>query len=319
MTNQIQKDVLLKNFCTFQIGGPAKYFCGVKTESELATALSWAQQQGEKIFLLGSGSNVLFSDQGFDGLVIHLENDQIQVKTRENDANSKKIICQAGAKLSQLVSLATQESLQGLAWAIGIPGTVGGAIRGNAGAFSGEMKDHIQQVRVFDIKDPTKSMITLEKDQCEFEYRGSLFKKQPQWLIWDAVFELKKGNKAEIQKQLNEIMAQRKEKQPNLAQVFSAGSIFKNPTVEKKILDLFEQDKETKLSGKNVPAAWLIDRCGLKGKTVGGAQISQKQANFILNQGQATANDVLMLMSIAKQKVRNTFSVQLQEEIEVVL
>ncbi len=307
---EIKTSVLLKNYSTFRIGGPAKYFVEIENLKDLKEIILWAKEKKEKFMILGGGSNILFSDRGFDGLIIKLNNKKIDLIT-EN-----KIFCQTGVALSQLVSFATENNLTGLEWAVGIPGTVGGGIRGNAGAFGLEMKDVIEKTKYFNLENLKEE--ECDKDACKFDYRQSVFKEFDNRIIWEAVFELKKGEKEKIKKEIEKTLKNRQEKQPCLAGAGSVGSIFKNPVVEKAIIELFEKEKNIKCRSDKVPAGWLIDMCDLRGFQLGDIQVSDKQANFIINKGNGKAETVIILISMIKQKVRDTFGVQLEEEIEIV-
>lgn len=309
---KIEEKILLKDYSTFKIGGPAKYFVEVEKIEDLKKSIQWTKDRKEKFMILGGGSNLLFSDQGFSGLVIKLKNKKLKFK------KGAEIICQSGVALSQLVNFSVEKSLTGLEWAAGIPGTVGGAVRGNAGAFGSEMKDIIEKVFYLNLNNLKKEKCN--KDECKFDYRESVFKEFDHRIIWEIVFELKKGNKEKIQEEVDKIIKQRSEKHPCLTDNGSAGSVFKNPRVNQDIVDSFEKEKGIKCKGfsRQVPASWLIDMCDLKGMRVGGVKVSEKQANFIVNDENGTASDVIILISLIKQKVRNTFGVQLEEEIEII-
>ncbi len=307
---KIQEKVLLKDFSTFKIGGPAKYFVEIKALEELKEAIEWAKEKEAKFMILGGGSNLLFHDKGFDGLVIRLINNQIELKDKTT------IVCEAGVMLSELVLFSAKNDLTGLEWAVGIPGTVGGAIRGNAGAFGLEIKNATQEVVYFDLENLQEEHCN--KEACEFDYRKSVFKEFDHKIIWKAFFELEIAESEEIQKTMKEIIQKRQEKNTCLTKNGSVGSIFKNPIVGEAIIETFEQETGIKCRDKKVPAAWLIDMCNLKGYRVNGAQVSEKQANFILNVDDTTAENIIVLISVIKQKVRNTFGVQLEEEVEIV-
>jgi len=282
----IKKNVKLAPFTTFKIGGRAKYFLVAKIKEDLIEAIKAAKGFKLPFFILGGGSNILVADEGFDGLVIRL-----QVTGHRLQGN--RIFTEAGTPLSQIVNLAFKNNLTGLEWAIGIPGTVGGAIWGNAGAFEKSISDIIEKVEVFDVKNK-KIKIFRNKD-CKFGYRESVFKKNKYLIILSAKLKLKKDKKSEIKKRIKEFLEYRKETQP--LNFPSAGSIFKNPP--------------------GFSAAELIEKCGLKGKKIGKAQISKKHANFILNLGGASAEDVKNLIDLAKQKVKNNFGIDLEEEITI--
>lgn len=311
----IQENILLKNYSTIKIGGEAKFFCIVKNLEDLQQAVAWAQKNGAKQLIIGGGSNMLFSDAGFDGLVIKIEYESMQMQPEQDG----KIIvgCGAGISLAKLVNFATKNCLSGLEWAAGIPGTVGGAVRGNAGAYGGEMKNAIARVQAYDTQqDVIKEFLT--KD-CKFDYRNSLFKQESHLVVWDVEVALTKGNAMEIKDRIKEVLFKRKAKLPPLAVFPSNGSVFKNPVVKADVVQEFETECQVKSRDDKVPAGWLIASAGLKGKRIGQAAVSDRQANFIVNLGNAKASDVLMLISLIKQKVRTQFGVQLEEEIEIVL
>ncbi|MDZ7611372.1 MAG: UDP-N-acetylmuramate dehydrogenase [Candidatus Moranbacteria bacterium] len=312
MKNKIKKDVSLKDFSTFKIGGPASFFVETKSKKELEEALRWAKYQNLKYFILGGGSNILFSDEGFEGLIVKISNDNLE------EDGKNKVVAGAGVKLGDLVNFSAEKGLKGLEWAAGIPGTVGGAVRGNAGAFGGEMKDSAVKVKAFKINEDKVEAQEFSKSQCGFDYRESIFKRNNSLIIWEIELAFKRGNKKEIQDKIKEITKSRKEKQPSLNRCFSAGSVFKNPNANKEVREMFEQETGSACKDKKVPAGWLIDMCDLKGLQVGDAKISPDQANFIINEGNAKSHDVVTLISLIKQKVRHNFGIQLQEELQLV-
>ena len=261
---KIQKNVLLKNYTTFKIGGRAKYFFVAKTKKDLIEVINWAKEKKLPFSILGGGSNLLVSDRGFSGLVIKF-----------------------GQPLSSYVS-------KGLEWAVGIPGTLQGAVYGNAGAFGKSMKDVVGNVEVFDVDELRIKNYELSK--CKFGYRDSIFKRKKNLIILSAEIKTKKSNP----KKIKEYLEYRKTTQP--LNFPSAGSVFKNPP--------------------GFSAGKLIEDCGLKGKRVGNVKISEKHANFIVNLGNgrhpptARAKDVKKLIDLAKKRVKNKFGVKLEEEIQ---
>ncbi|HHX58271.1 MAG TPA: UDP-N-acetylmuramate dehydrogenase [Candidatus Moranbacteria bacterium] len=307
---RIQEQVLLKQHCTFRVGGPAKFFVEVTSLDELREAIGWAKKNQEKIFLLGGGSNVLFMDSGFSGLVIKLKNLGCELK------GDFKIECQAGELLGGLVRKSLEVGCSGMEWAAGIPGTIGGAIRGNAGAFGKEIKDVVILVEAFKIVGDHLEVQKYTTKECKFDYRNSLFKETEDLIIWRAEFKLEPGNKEDSLREVREILNRRKNSHP--AGAMSAGSMFKNPLAPKKVVKLFEEDKQTISRGGKVPAGWLIEQCNLKGKRIGGAEVSQQQANFIVNTGNATSEEIMILLSLIKTKARNQFGVKLEEEVQIV-
>jgi len=343
---RLQKNVSLALYTTLKVGGPARFFCEVTREEEILEAVRLAKEKKLPIFVLGGGSNILVSDKGFDGVVIRLRNSQLVIRNLD-------IICHGGCQLSKAVSESVKAGLTGLEWAAGIPGTVGGAIRGNAGAFGSSMMEIVHSVKAIKIPNFSKArlfpsdkqvvgipqsqalksqlQITNYKLQnCKFSYRDSIFKQNPNFIIISAVLRLEKGKKEESEKRVKEIIKQRKEAQP--FDFPSSGSFFKNPLLRpatrdfggqaqakyKKLIKEFETDTGKKLKDGKIPAGYLIERAGLKGKKIGGAMVSEKHANFIVNTGNATAENVVMLAAIVKTRVRNKFGIQLREEVQMV-
>ena len=282
---KFQKNVLLKNHTTFKIGGPAKYFFVAKTKQDLIKAILWARQKKLPFFILGGGSNLLVSDNGYKGLVINFQFSIFNFQ-------KTKIIAGAGLPLGKLVNASIRNGLTGLEWAVGIPGTIGGAIRGNAGAFGGSMEDVVKEVEIFDQKNQIIKKIS--KKDCKFDYRNSIFKRNKSLIILSATLQLKKGNKKTIRNKIKKNLEQRKKTQP--LNFPSAGSIFKNPP--------------------GFFAGELIEKCGLKGKKIGKIKISEKHANFIVNLGEGKAKDVKKLINLIKRKVKNKFGIVLKEEIQ---
>ena len=300
-----QQNISLSKYTSFKIGGNAKYFFISNNSDELSKAITDAQKKKMNYIVLGGGSIVLVSDSGFDGLVIINKNDGI-------DFQKEKVIAGSGTILMNLVHKSIEKGLTGLEWSVGIPGTVGGAVRGNAGAYRGQMSDNISKVEV--LRDG--KIISLDKKECEFGYRQSIFQTNTD-LILSAKLQLQKGDRAESEKKIKELFEDRKNKQP--LEYPSAGSVFKNVMIDHNInLDKLLNLPKEYLEYKKIPAAWLIETLDIKGKTIGGAQISSKHANFIVNIGKATANDVIQLISYIKMLVRDKYGIELQEELEYI-
>ncbi|MFA6383429.1 MAG: UDP-N-acetylmuramate dehydrogenase [Parcubacteria group bacterium] len=306
----IQKNIPLANFTTFRIGGPAKFFVEVKSEEELIEALEYAKKNNLEFFILGGGSNLLVSDDGFSGLVIKLHNTSCEL---QDDI----IRAGAGVSIAKLIKESVEKGLVGLEWAGGLPGSLGGAIRGNAGTFGLSMKDIVESVRAYDLENQKNEEFS--NAECEFAYRESIFKKKSNFIILSAVLKFRAGNKEVLQKKVQESITWRKGVFP---ETLSPGSFFKHtaPTEHnlKKLKEL-PRFSELKLHEKNtIPTGFVIEECGLKGKKIGGAMVSEKHANFIVNTGGATAQDVIMLSSFIKQQVRDKFGIELQEEVQYV-
>lgn len=280
---RVKLDEPLGRYTTFKIGGPADLFYEANTEKELVEVIRLSQKFGVPLFILGGGSNVLFNDEGFRGLVI--KNRYMLYAIRHT-----QIIASSGAPLGKLIEEAANHSLSGLEFCVGIPGTIGGAIVGNAGVKDKAIGDLLEKVKVLDEKGEE---VNFTQDQCQFNYRRSRFQEEP-GVILEVTLKLKKGKQPEIKKKMEEYVQARinQPKEP------SAGSIFKNPPRQS--------------------AGDLIEQVGLKGESEGQAQISEKHANWIINLGGASCLDVLELISLAKSKVRSKFGIELEEEIQII-
>ena len=304
----LQENVELKDYTTYKIGGPAKYFLIVASPVQTSLALALAKKHGMAFLVLGGGSNLLVSDKGFDGLVVKVDiKDDIS-----RDGNT--ITAGAGVSMKDLVDFCVSNELAGLEWAGGLPGTLGGAIRGNAGAFGGETKDSILEVGALDDNLQLKK---LSNKECQFGYRTSIFKTQ-NWIVLSAKLQLKKGDKNEIVKVAQARADFRHERHP--LEYGNSGSVFKNMPLsefseywQKNLVHVVKRDPFDV-----VPTAYLISEAGLKGTTIGGGQISAKHPNFIVNLGNAKAEDILTLIEITKTKVKEKFGVQLEVEVQLV-
>ena len=326
---KIQENIPLAQYTTFKIGGPARYFVEVSAEEALLEAMKFARKNKLEVFVLGGGSNVLVSDDGFDGLVIKLVGSKSPIGLLEPEL----VECWAGDSLASAVNFARENSLSGLEWAAGIPGTIGGAIRGNAGAYGSDMGDVVESVRALKIpnnklqisnkfqilKSKFQNRLKIKKynlQDCRFGYRDSIFKQNKNLIILSCVLKLEKGDKNEIEKKTKEVLGNRSEKLPC---DFSAGSFFQNPKVSNpELVARFERDVKCQARDGKIPAGWIIDELGLRGKKIGGAMVSEKHANFVVNIGNAKAEDVVMLTSFIKQQARTKLGVHLQEEVQYV-
>jgi len=304
----LQKNVLLKNYSNYKIGGPAKFFVEVKSVEELQEALEYARDNSEKVFILGGGTNILISDEGFKGLIIY--NKIVGIKReREN------LIVGSGVSIKDLLNFCVENSLSGFEWAGGLPGTIAGAVRGNAGAFKGEIKDSVVKVESFDTKTFVQKART--NKECKFGYRSSIFKTKEAVLefITHVVLRLVIGDKNEIEKRIQQEINYRFSRHP--MEHPSIGSTFKNISLDSLPQNL---QKEFTLIVKNDPfpavlTTKILALCNLKGRRVGGAMISEKHPNFIVNVDNAKASDVKTLIKIAKQAVREKYNILLEEEI----
>lgn len=309
----IRENVLLAPFTVYSIGGPAQYFAEARTGEEIREAVAFGRGKGVPFFILGAGSNVLVSDKGFPGIVIRIAGGEIDVR-------GETIRADAGVKMASLAAAAARASLTGFEWGIGIPGSLGGSVRGNAGCFGSEMKDVVSRVDILDTNDRELLVREFLPGDCEFGYRHSIFKSHPEWIILSATLSLEKGNSDSIQERIRGITRDRTEKQDIGTK--SCGCIFKNAawgaTGRKEfLLKRFPEYLEI-ADFPNIPAAFLIDQAGLKGERAGGAVISQKHANFFINEGGASAEDVRRLIRRAKDRVRQRYGIELEPEIQYV-
>ena len=288
----VERDVPLAPYTSLKIGGPADHFVRARSAAELSRAISEVHQRGVPWLLLGGGSNMLISDRGFRGVAIKVETAAAQ-RTRgtvlRETASEVLLRCEAGALSAGLARWTASLGFRGLEWACGIPGTIGGAAAGNAGAYGGDMATTVDRVRAW-FPDGER---VLAVDELGYAYRASRFKRslEPSAVL-SVDLRLRPGSKDDALETIERSEERRRANQPSER---SCGSVFKNPA------PLF--------SGR------LIEEAGLKGATRGGAQISEKHGNFFVNRGGATASDVVALMRLARERVRETHGVTLEVEI----
>lgn len=281
-------DEPMKNHTSFKIGGPAAALCAPKNRRQLRELVGFVQREGVDSWYIGNGSNLLISDAGLNGVAILLDSGF----DGEIELDGTVLLAPAGKKLSAVCAAACAAGLTGLEFAYGIPGSVGGAVYMNAGAYGGEMKDRLLWVEYLA---PTGEIVRLEQEQLSLSYRHSCFMDAGMQgsCIVRAAFGLQRGEKAAIQSEMDRILNQRRQKQP--LEYPSAGSTFKRP--------------------QGAFAAQLIDECGLKGFTVGGAQVSEKHAGFVINTGKATCADVLELTRQVRECVQEKTGYLLELEV----
>lgn len=282
---EVKKYEPMARHTTFKIGGPAKYFVEADSVKTVKEALMAAREYSVKSYVIGNGSNLLVSDFGIDGLVIMMGN-----KFSEVRADGEYIYAEAGAKLSKIARCALAHSLTGFEFAAGIPGSLGGAVYMNAGAYGGEMSNIIAESTAID-EDFSEITVT----EHDFGYRKSIYKDSKK-VITGAKIRLTTGDGENIRETMESLAARRREKQP--LELPSAGSVFKRP--------------------EGFYAGALIEGAGLKGETVGGAMVSEKHAGFIVNKGGATAEDVKKLIEIIKTRVYEKYRVLLDTEIKFI-
>lgn len=275
----------MKKHTSFKIGGDADLFVLPKNGEEAEKAVKIAENSGLPVTVIGNGSNLLVSDYGIEGMVICLEN------SNEITVDGCTVTVKSGAMLSRFAAVCAANSLTGAEFAAGIPGSIGGAVFMNAGAYGGEIKDIVKKVTAL----KGGKVRTYSAEECDFGYRKSIFL-EGGYIILEAEFELKQGNEEEIRSVMKELAARRRNKQP--LEFPSAGSTFKRP--------------------EGYFAGALIEGAGLKGFSVGGAQVSEKHAGFVINRGGASCEDVKALIEAVKKKVYDNSGVMLEEEIKAV-
>ena len=285
MEIKVQKNVSLRHFCTYRVGGPARFFAEAHNATEMVGLKAFAKQEKVPFLLLGGGSNVLFSDEGFPGLVVHNKMEGIQI-------NGTTVNAEGGVNLTKLILICAQNNLGGISGLANVPGTVGGAVYGNAGIPDIWIGNILLQAVLL----PEKSLKPKIVDQkyFEFGYRHSKIKGTKD-IVLSATLKLKPEPQAKIRSDINEYIKQRSIKQPSGN---SCGSFFKNP--------------------KEFPSAgWLIEQSGCKGLKVGGAEVSMKHANFLMNTGTATSKDIIELAVQVYEKVKEKFNVELEPEVQI--
>ena len=275
---------------SFKTGGPAEIYITGKTIKQIQDVLKFSKQNNIKLYIIGNGSNLLISDEGIKGIVLKISLENIQIEEKEDNVI---IIAGAGVKIMALAQILKKDGITGFEELAGIPGTMGGANYMNAGAYGKELKDIIVSTKA--INKETGEIETLKNEEQELKYRSSIFKNR-KYIIIETMLNLQKGIPEEIERKMNDFLNQRKEKQP--IEYPSAGSTFKR--------------------GERFITAKLIDECGLKGYQIGGAQISEKHAGFIINKNNATSKDILDLIKYTKKKVFEKFGVQIEEEVEII-
>lgn len=313
--NMIEEHVSLKPYSHYTIGGTARYFCRADGLHSLIEAVRFARRKKLPLFILGGGTNVLFKDNGFKGLVI--KPDLCFITAVPALPETMALTVGAGVAISDFLDFCVERGFSGFEWAGGLPGTLGGAIRGNAGAFKGEIKDSLVEV-VSLVIDGEPRLIKRDCAECVFGYRDSIFKaRDGKEIILAATFMLLPGNRTGIRAAIEEKIAWRKNRQP--LEYPNVGSIFKNVAWNRTPASI-QNNEDIKRHVKNdpfpvIPAACLIDKAGLKGVSCGGAMVSQKHPNFIVNVGGAEEIHVRQLIMLVKAEVKKKFDIDLEEEI----
>lgn len=279
------KDFPMSSYTSFKCGGKAKYLVFPENIEEVIKIFEIIKNFNENFLILGKGTNVLISDNGFNGTVIST------LKMKNFNIEGEKIECECGLKISELLKICIENSLSGIEFLSGIPGTIGGAVKNNAGLKKEWISEKINFVECLDIK--TLKIIKMGREQISFEYRTSNLGKD--YFIFKTELFLQKEKRDKIKEMIKKYLKERMEKQPN---GYSAGSIFKNPYP--------------------FYAGELIEKCGLKGYQIGDCFISKKHANFIINKGKGKASDVYRLIKLIKEKVKEKFNIELETEIQII-
>lgn len=281
----------MKIHTSFRTGGPADFYIIAKNIAQIKNVIIFSKENNIPLYIIGNGTNLLISDKGIKGIVLKIAFEDVSIEEKEN--NSVIVNCGAGVKMMALAQKFKQLEITGFEEFAGIPGTIGGANYMNAGAYGKELKDIVIETKC--LNKQTQEIEILKNSEQELKYRESIFKSK-KYIILETKLKLEKGKKEDIEEKMNEYLHQRKEKQP--LEYPSAGSTFKR--------------------GENFITAKLIDECGLKGYKIGGAEISEKHAGFIINKGNATSKDILDLIEYTKKKVYEKFKVNIKEEVEII-
>ena len=278
-------DEPMSKHTSFKVGGKADLFVKAYSLEEIKSVLKITSKNNIPLFVLGNGTNIIVKDEGFRGIIL-------QVKLENIEINGTEVIAGSGVKNAILSKKLIDNSLTGFEFASGIPGTIGGAVKMNAGAYGGEMKDIVSEVTYLEYDG---NVYVVKNNECEFSYRHSKFFNQKA-IILEVKLKLEKGNKSDIENKVKDLLEQRREKQP--LEYPNAGSTFKR--------------------GEDFITAKLIDECGLKGYSIGGAQVSQKHAGFIINKDNATSSDIIHLIQYVQNSVKETTGKEIKLEVEII-
>jgi len=300
---QVKLNEPLSKHTTFKIGGKAEFFVIVEETDLLIELLKFLDSEGLDHFILGGGSNMLVRDDERPGVVV-------KINTKQSHVTSNGIIADAGCATVAIANQSMKEGFVGFEWGVGIPGTIGGAVRGNAGAMGADMKQSVEKVEVYQ----DGAVVELSNEECEFNYRHSIFKDNP-WVVLRVHLKLEKSESKDGMKKALEYLQYRSKTQPQ--GYASTGCIFKNFEITNPEALKFEVPEEFLQRGK-ISAGWLIDKSGMKGAQIGQAKISDTHGNFVVNLGGASASDVLQLIEQIKEKVYEVFGIEIEEEIQIV-
>lgn len=296
---------------SFRVGGSSRLYLVASDPEQVIASIQAAEALAIPWMVYGGGSNLLVADEGYEGLIIQMVNRAFRIE-------GTHVFAESGCITGLLSRKTVEAGLTGFEWAIGVPGTIGGAIYGNAGCYGGEVKDHLVSVDVYHVA--KKERVRLTREACQLSYRESLFKRE-RHVIFSCEMEFAPSpDPAKSRERIEWILKERLEKQP--LDQSSAGCAFKNfeYTDESEIAILLQNVEipAGMRERKSLGAGWLVDQAGLLGERVGDVEVSKKHGNFLLNKGQARAQDVVALISLIKRKVRDEFGVELHEEVQYV-
>lgn len=294
----------LSQITTLKIGGPARYFVSVTSNEQLIEAITWAKHNQLQFLVIGGGSNLLVSDNGTGSLVIKNEIEGIEKEVRFLKVKS-------GTPLQHLVDYSIAQNLAGLQKLTGIPGTVGGAVFGNAGAYGQTISDHLREVICFN----GSEIITLQKDECEFDYRDSIFKRNG-YIILEVIFKLDVGEAKKLRKEADETLGKRLIKYP--AGIKCPGSFFKNLVAEKLPKEVLKNIPKAMIVYGKLPAGSLLEKVGAKGDALGQIEIAAYHANLFINKGGGSASDFYSLAKKYVEKVKEKFGISLEPEVQLI-
>lgn len=302
-------DESMSKHTNFRIGGPAKLYVVANDADAMIRAVEAAENAGVPWAVFGGGSNLLVADEGYEGLIV-------QSGMRSLTVDGGVIHAESGVITALAARKAADASLSGFEWAIGVPGTIGGAVYGNAGCYGGEMKDVVESVDAYRLSD--RARVTYTNADCAFAYRESKFK-HDRHLIFGCTIRLSSGDTAVSKKRMQEIVETRKEKQP--LELSSAGCAFKNfefsDVSQISVLREKTDVPEAMITNGVISAGWAVERSGARGLTVGGVAVSDKHGNFLVNTGGGTAKDVVELIALVKAKVQVEFGITLENEVQL--
>ncbi len=301
----VSRDAPLASYTRFAIGGPADIYAETGNEDSFIRALAVARASGLDYMVMGGGTNLIVSDEGFRGIMLRFVADRIA-------AVGVEVACDAGASLQDLVDFTVDRGLKGLETLAGIPGSAGAAVYGNAGAYGHSISESLRQVRFFD----GERVRVFGSAECEFHYRESVFKRHKEWIIFSAELHLEPGDGAALRKTADDILKVRNEKFP--VSMKCAGSVFKNFLLAELPATVAAQVPEKVIREGKVPAAYFLEQVGAKGMSHGDIHVASYHANLIYNAGQGTATDLRALIGELKALVRSRFGIELEEEVQYV-